>query len=71
MQKLRLARITPKELLALIEGKREPLIFDVRSASALRRDPRRIPQALIIPGDDIQQHVADIQRDRDIILYCT
>ena len=71
MQKLRLARITPKELLALIEDKREPLIFDVRTASAIRRDPRRIPQALIIPGDEIQQHIADIQRDRDIILYCT
>jgi len=71
MARLRLARITPKELNDLIEANHDPLIFDVRTASSLRRDPRRIPQALIVPGDEIPQHVAGIQRDRDIILYCT
>lgn len=71
MAKLRLARITPKELNDLIEANHEPLIFDVRTASSLRRDPRRIPQALVVPGDEIPQRVTGIQRDRDIILYCT
>lgn len=71
MMKLRLARITPKELLDLIEGKRDPLIFDVRTASSRRRDPRRVPQALVVPADEIPQHVVGIRRDREIILYCT
>ncbi len=71
MRRLRLARITPKELLTLIEEKRDPLIFDVRTASSRRRDPRRIPLAVIMVGDEIPQHVVDIPRDREIILYCT
>lgn len=71
IQRLRLARITPKELFEMIENKRDSLIFDVRTAGALRRDPRRIPLALVIPGDRIPEHVADLDRDHEIILYCT
>lgn len=71
MRKLRLARITPSELLTLIEGKRDPLIFDVRTALSRRRDPRRIPLAVIMVGEEIPNHVAGIARDREIILYCT
>lgn len=71
MRRLRLARITPKELLTLIEEKRDPLIFDVRTASSRRRDPRRIPLAVSMVGDEIPRHVAGISRDREIILYCT
>ena len=71
MQRLRLARITPEELKKLMEGETEPLIFDVRSKSSRKRDPRRIPSARIIPADEIARSVEAIDRDRDIILYCT
>jgi membrane protein DedA with SNARE-associated domain len=71
IQRLRLARISPKELLDLIENEKEPLIFDVRTASSLKRDPRRLPFAQVIPVDRISEHVKDINRDREIILYCT
>lgn len=71
MTRLRLARISPKELKDLIEAKRDPLIFDVRTASSRRRDPRRVPQALVVPADEIPERVVGIQRDREIILYCT
>ncbi|GAC1436339.1 MAG: DedA family protein/thiosulfate sulfurtransferase GlpE [Thermoanaerobaculia bacterium] len=71
LRQLRLARISPSELLQLIEGKRDPLVFDVRTASGHRRDPRRIPAAIVIPADRIPEHVADIARNREIILYCT
>lgn len=71
LQKLRLARISPKELYELIQSEQVPLIIDVRTSAALRRDPRRIPRALVISGDQIAAHLGDLDRDREIILYCT
>ncbi|HEX9161580.1 MAG TPA: VTT domain-containing protein [Thermoanaerobaculia bacterium] len=71
LRRLRLARITPEELLALLDAEIKPIVIDVRTASAQKRDPRRIPLALVIPGDRIPERLADIPRDREIILYCT
>ena len=71
LQRLRLARISPKELLELVEGKLDPLIIDVRTTTARRRDPRHIPRALVIPTELIPERLADIARDREIVLYCT
>jgi membrane protein DedA with SNARE-associated domain len=71
LKKLRLARITPDELLALLEDEPPPLIIDVRSASAQKRDPRRVRHALVIPHDRITEHVAHLPRHREVILYCT
>jgi membrane protein DedA with SNARE-associated domain len=71
LQKLRLARISPEELFALIEGDAEPIVIDVRTASSRKRDPRHIPSALVIPNESIQEHLTGVPRDREIILYCT
>lgn len=71
LKRLRLARITPKDLLGLVEANVNAIIIDVRTAGARRRDPRHIPGALLISGDQISEHLADIPRDRDIVLYCT
>jgi membrane protein DedA with SNARE-associated domain len=71
LKKLRLARITPHELLALLEDDPPPIIIDVRSASAQKRDPRRVRHALVIPQDRIAEHVAHLPRHREVVLYCT
>jgi membrane protein DedA with SNARE-associated domain len=71
LKKLRLARITPDELALLLEDDPRPIIIDVRSASAQKRDPRRVRHALVIPQDRIAEHVADLPRHREVILYCT
>jgi hypothetical protein len=71
LKKLRLARITPAELALLLDDDPPPVIIDVRSVSAHHRDPRRVRHALAIPNDRIAEHVADLPRHRDVILYCT
>jgi membrane protein DedA with SNARE-associated domain/rhodanese-related sulfurtransferase len=68
---LRMARISVAELHALIQGGEEPLIIDVRSASARALEPHWIPGALHISLPDVDVHLKDLPRDRDIILYCT
>jgi membrane protein DedA with SNARE-associated domain/rhodanese-related sulfurtransferase len=68
---LRMARISVAELYALIEGGAEPLIIDVRSPTARALEPHWIPGALHISLPDVDVHLKDLPRDRDIILYCT
>ena len=68
---LRMARISVAELHALIEGGVAPLIIDVRSPTARALEPRWIPGALHISLPDVDVHLKDLPRDRDIILYCT
>jgi membrane protein DedA with SNARE-associated domain/rhodanese-related sulfurtransferase len=68
---LRMAQITVTELYELLAIAPPPLIVDVRSATAIQLEPRRIPGALHIPLTDVQQQLRNLPRDRDIISYCT
>jgi rhodanese-related sulfurtransferase len=66
-----MARISVDELYGLMDAGEIPLIVDVRSQTARELEPRRIPGALQVPLGAVDQHVRDLPRDRDIILYCT
>ena len=68
---LRMSQIEVGDLFELMATPRRPLIVDVRSPTAVQLEPRRIPGALHIPLTDVQQHLRDLPRDRDIISYCT
>jgi len=68
---LRMARISVTELYALIDAGSAPLVVDVRSPTARALDPRRIPGALHVPLHAVDQHVRELPRDREIIVYCT
>jgi rhodanese-related sulfurtransferase len=68
---LRMARISVEELYRLIGAGQAPLIVDVRSPTALTVDPRRIPGALHVPLLEVEQHLRDFPRDREIVAYCT
>jgi membrane protein DedA with SNARE-associated domain/rhodanese-related sulfurtransferase len=68
---LRMARISVAELNQLIQAGSQPLIIDVRSPSARALEPHWIPGALHISLPDVDLHLKDLPKDRDIILYCT
>jgi len=67
---LRMARIDVAELYELMQAGAEPIIVDVRSATARALEPRWIPGALHVPLEEIAKHIKDLPRDRDIVLYC-
>ena len=69
--KLRMARISVDELYRLMDVGARPVVVDVRSHTARRLAPQRIPGALLVPLEAVERHVNDLPRDRDIILYCT
>ena len=68
---LRMARITPEELHRAIERGESPVVVDVRSASARRADPRRIPGARQLELANLEAGLHDLPADREIVLYCT
>jgi membrane protein DedA with SNARE-associated domain/rhodanese-related sulfurtransferase len=67
---LRMARINVAELYELVQAGAEPIIVDVRSPTARALAPHWIPGALHVPIEDVAKHIADLPRDREIILYC-
>ena len=68
---LRMARISVDELYRLMDEGAAPLIVDVRSQIARTLEPRHIPGALHLPLHGFEEHVKELPRDREIILYCT
>jgi len=68
---LRMARISVDELYRLMDAGVAPLIVDVRSQIARTLEPRYIPGALHLPMHGFEEHVRELPRDREIILYCS
>jgi rhodanese-related sulfurtransferase len=71
MKQLRVARIKPQELMAMFDRGEVPVVLDVRTSSVRRRDPRRIPHAIVASSEDIPHRLGDVEPHREIVLYCT
>jgi membrane protein DedA with SNARE-associated domain len=68
---LRMSRISVDELKAMLDSGRTPVVLDVRTPSARKHDPRRIPTAIVANQEQIEERVRDLKPDEEIILYCT
>jgi membrane protein DedA with SNARE-associated domain/rhodanese-related sulfurtransferase len=68
---LRMARISVDDLYRLMDTGETPLIVDVRSPIARTLEPRHIPGALHLPLHGFEEHIRELPRDREIILYCS
>ena len=71
LRKLRVARISPDELMRQLAAGEDPVIIDLRHELELGTEEVRLPGAInMIPEEVARRHV-EIPRDRDIVLYCT
>jgi len=68
---LRAARISVAELTDQLASSEPPFIVDVRTRGAVWLDPRRIPGALRLAFEEIEERLSELPRDREVILYCT
>jgi len=66
-----MARISVDDLYRMMQGGQDPLVVDVRSEGARSLDPRRIPGAVTIDIDKLDEMLPQLPAQRDIILYCT
>jgi membrane protein DedA with SNARE-associated domain/rhodanese-related sulfurtransferase len=68
---LRIARIGVRDLRALIDGGKRPVIVDVRSRGSRDLDRRFIPGALAMDIAEVDARLEELPTDREIIFYCT
>jgi membrane protein DedA with SNARE-associated domain len=68
---LKLARISVRELKQMMDAGETPTIVDVRNRASHLHDPRRIPGALRVTVDEVDEKLGHLPRDREIVVYCT
>ena len=71
IRRLRIARITPKELMDKLRAGETISIVDLRQPMDIEAFPQMIPGALRIAMEEIEERHAEIPRDRDVVLYCS
>jgi rhodanese-related sulfurtransferase len=50
----------------------EPFAFvDTRNPQAWAESDQKLPGAIRVPADEVDQHVDEIPHDRAVITYCT
>jgi membrane protein DedA with SNARE-associated domain len=64
-------RITPDELKHKLESGEPIEIVDLRHPLDVLTDPRTLPGALQINPEELQQRHREINRDSEIVLFCT
>jgi rhodanese-related sulfurtransferase len=70
-QTMEATRVTVDEVKTRMERK-EPLAFiDTRNPKAWGEAEIKLPGAIRVPADEVEQHLDEIPRDRAIITYCT
>jgi rhodanese-related sulfurtransferase len=66
-----MARITPQQVLELLECGDSITIIDLRHPAEVQRDGRKITGALVLRPDELRSRSHEIMQDQQIILYCT
>jgi rhodanese-related sulfurtransferase len=63
--------IEPEDLYALMNSKRDVMLFDVRQPLDLLAEAEIIPGARRVPPKEIEQVSVSVPKDRDLFVYCT
>jgi membrane protein DedA with SNARE-associated domain/rhodanese-related sulfurtransferase len=71
LRRLRIARMSPEELKAKMDGGQDVVVVDVRDRIDFEAEPTIIPGALHMAIDELDDRHHEIPRDREIVLYCT
>jgi rhodanese-related sulfurtransferase len=61
----------PQELMAQLDAGETVFIVDLRNHLEREDDPFKLPGAITIGFEEIEAGLADVPRDRDVVLYCS
>jgi len=64
-------RITVDEVKERMERGEQFTFVDSRNPTAWAESDKKLPHAIRVPADQLQQHLSEIPRDRAVITYCT
>ena len=64
-------RVTVDEIKERMDRGEEFSFIDTRNPTAWGEAQTKLPGAIRVPADEVEQHVSEIPRDRTAITYCT
>lgn len=70
LRSLRAARVSVQELYEMMRRGDHPVVLDVRTRAHRRLDGRQIPGAHPVDLDALERTLAEVPRDRDVVVYC-
>ncbi len=68
---LRVARISPQQLMKMITAGQPIAVVDLRHELEVENDRVKLPGAIWMTLDEIEIRHQEIPRDREVVLYCT
>jgi membrane protein DedA with SNARE-associated domain len=68
---LRVDRVTPEQLLKMIKSGEDVAVVDLRRSLEVEIDNVKLPGAIWIDLDELEQRQEEIPREKDVILYCS
>jgi hypothetical protein len=71
LRRLRIAHITPKELMDELTAGETISLVDLRQPLDIEAFPQMVPGALRMAMEEIEERHREILRDRDIVFYCS
>ena len=64
-------RTSVNDLQELMERGENIFFVDTRNPKAWAEADTKLPEAIRVPSDAVEEHFADIPRDRLVVTYCT
>jgi membrane protein DedA with SNARE-associated domain len=71
IRELRVDRVTPEELMKMIESGEDLAVVDLRRLLEVEIDNEKLPGAIWIDLDELETREQEIPRDKDVVLYCS
>lgn len=64
-------KTTVDELRNRLDRGEDVFFVDTRNPKAWAAAETKLPGAIRVPADQVEQHLADVPRDRTVVTYCT
>jgi rhodanese-related sulfurtransferase len=64
-------RLTVEEVKARMDRGEQFTFVDARNPTAWGEADTKLPGAIRVPADEVEEHLAEIPHDRVVISYCT
>jgi len=71
MSSIQATRITVDEVKQRMDRGEQFTFVDSRNPKAWAEADKKLPNAIRVPAEELEQHLAEIPKDRAVITYCT
>ena len=71
IRSLRVGRVTPEEVMRMLASGEDVAVVDLRHEMEVELDAVKLPGAIWMTLDELEERHAEIPRDRAVVLYCS